>query len=80
MHQVRILCVHDSSLLNIYFLEPKWCGRIFEDDNDDRERQGWAAIYDGASLGQAANLNDYGNVFVGNDQLSSIQAYGGNGV
>ena len=77
MHQVRILCVHDFSILNIYFLEPKWCGRIFEHDDDDREREGWARIYDGASLGQAHNLN-YDPVYVGNDRLSSIQAYGGN--
>ena len=77
MHQVRILCVHDFSLLNIYFLEPKWCGRIFEHDDDDREREGWATIYDGASLGQAHDL-DNDPVYVGNDRLSSIQAYGGN--
>ena len=79
MHQVRILCIQeDYSILNVFFLEPKWCGRIFEHDDDDRERSGWATIYDGASLGQTHNLNDYGPIYVGNDRLSSIQAYGGN--
>ena len=78
MHQVRILCIQVYSILNVFFLEPKWCGRIFEHDDDDRERSGWATIYDGASLGQTVNLNDYGPIYVGNDRLSSIQAYGGN--
>ena len=77
MHQVRISCIQDYSIMNVFFLEPKWCGRIFEHDDDDRERSGWATIYDGASLGQAHNLN-YGPVYVGNDRLSSIEAYGGN--
>ena len=78
MHKVRILCIQVYSILNVFFLEPKWCGRIFEHDDDDRERSGWATIYDGASLGQTVNLNDYGPIYVGNDRLSSIQAYGGN--
>ena len=79
MHQVRILCIQDYSILNVFFLEPKLCGRIFENDDDDRERSGgWATIYDGASLGQVANLNDYSPIYVANDRLSSIQAYPGN--
>ena len=79
MHQVRILSIQDYSRLNAFFLEPKWCGRIYENDDDDREQTGgWAQIYDGASLGQVANLNQYAPIMVANDQLSSIQAYPGN--
>ena len=77
MHQVRILCVHDFSILNIYFLEPKLCGEIFDNDDDARYEDGWVTIYDGASLGQVHHLSEYDPIYVGNDRLSAIHAYGG---
>ena len=78
MHQVRIFFIQDYSKMNIHFLGPKFCGKIFEHDDDDRYREGWATIYDGASLGQTDGLNAYPPVYVRNDGLSSINAYGGN--
>ena len=61
---------------NFHFLEPKWCGRIFEHDGDDRKRGGWATLYDGAKLGINYDLNRK-PIYVANDRLSAIHSYGG---
>ena len=63
-------------------LEPKLCGEIFENDGSVMggmliTTEGWATIYDGAILGHNYNLNS-DPVYVGDDRLSLIRAYGGN--
>ena len=80
MYQVRIFWIHIFLILNLLFLEPKYCGTIFRHDDDkngSRYREGWAYIYDGAKLGIDHSL-DESPIFVYNDDLSSIQTNAGN--
>ena len=64
------------------FLEPKYCGRIFENDGYTYGGQllylqGWAPIYDGAELGEGGlrGVSLYRDpVYVGSRRLSLIHA------
>jgi len=56
--------------------KPKSCGVIYEHDDNDRTRDGFATIYDGAKLGYRYSL-DASPVYVRNDGLSSMHANGG---
>ena len=58
------------------FLEPKTCGVIFEHDDNDRYRERWTMLWDGFKIGYHNSLN-HSPVYVTNDGLSSIHAYGG---
>ena len=59
-----------------FFIEPKYCGYIFEHNGGDKWKGGWATLFDGAKLGYTTSLNLYPS-YVGNDRLSTLMAEGG---
>ena len=60
-------------------LGPKHCGRVYNHDTGDQKWIGQSPMFDGFILGNKHSLDSRtSTVYVGDNELSRIDAYGGN--